>query len=533
MNMYQRQQMDWRAGVNEATRNEIVTQLFNAACEALPPDQRTQVEKNKLQELAKGYEKNIFEKSANQQQYLNEARSRLHSIQNRGKGVPMNNQPQMNAVNPQLTTITPGFNTLMNNSLPVGMTPQQITALLHNSQRLPPNQKAQVEQLAKNYYAQLQKQIPQNQLLHNFSSPAILNTLQQQLNSQPKPVEQPVTLNLPSNGKYDPEIIKKIIELHSIKKINLSEQNLAPNEKAAITSQMNSIKPAFQNIDVMIYDLYLLKDLDGGKDKLEKAIGMKKILQEQFKSMQKGIFYVKANVTAQMIKFLEDFQKFIDDQKKKEVEVKQSPKKATSVVADNKLKEKMESSLEMIIDRDFSSKPLEVDIKSIYGNDSFKYPQLNYVYLPKPAKSSVKFSALGLVRINPDDAQFLFGPCQISSTLEAETPETNLKTLFNVLDTPSLDQELETLSQTYSFQYSTKSFGKSVNVIITKPPSMISFTIPDLLEYRKYSRTKCVNIDVANGLAQETVNEIKNLVSDGKGITQCIEYLFPDIKSSI
>lgn len=66
MHMYQRQHLDWRAGVNDAARNEIVNKLFNAACEALPPDQRTQVEKNKLQELAKGYEKNIFEKSNSQ-----------------------------------------------------------------------------------------------------------------------------------------------------------------------------------------------------------------------------------------------------------------------------------------------------------------------------------------------------------------------------------------------------------------------------------------------------------------------------------
>ncbi|KAJ3259096.1 hypothetical protein HK103_002983 [Boothiomyces macroporosus] len=504
MHMYQRQHLDWRAGVNDAARNEIVNKLFNAACEALPPDQRTQVEKNKLQELAKGYEKNIFEKS--------------------------NSQPQMNNLAPQMTGIPAAFNPLMNIGVPGAMTPQQLTSLINNSQRLQPHQKAQVEQLAKNYYAQLQKQVPQNKLPQGFSNPTLMANLQQ-LNTTPqmsKPAEQPITLNLPPSGKYDPEIVKKIIELQASKNITINEQNLAPNEKVAISKQMTSLQPAFQNIDVMIYDLYLLKDIPGGKEKLEKAIGMKIILQQQYQSLPKGIFYVKANVTAQMMKFLEDFQKFIDEQKEKEVEVevKKSPKKGISKVADTELKEKMETSLEMILDRDFSSKPLEVDIKSIYGNDSFRYPQLNYANLPKPVKSAVKFSAL-------DDAHFLFGPCQISSTLDVETPETNLKTLFNVLDTPTLEQELESLSQTFDFQYSTKSFGKSVNVIISKTPVTVSFTIPNILEYAKYSRSKCMNIDVAKGISKEVQDGIKNLVVDGKGITPCVEYLFPDVKCSI
>ncbi|KAJ3270872.1 hypothetical protein HDV01_007343 [Terramyces sp. JEL0728] len=521
--------MDWRVGVGEATRNEIVNKLFNAACEALPPDQRTQVEKNKLQELAKGYEKNIFEKSGSQEQYILEARTRLQSIQNRGKGAPMNNRPQMNTVAPQAASMNPSFNPLA--TIPGGMTPQQVTALLANSQRLPPQQRAQMELFAKNYYAQLQKQPSATATLNkvgiqNFNNLAAMSNMQQNITSTPKHLEQPITLNLPATRKFDPEIVQKIIELQSSKKITLNEQNLPANEKVAISKQMGTIQSAFQNIDVMIYDLFLLKDLPGGKDKLEKAIGMKKILQEQYQSLPKGIYYVKANVTAQMIKFLEDFQKFIDEQKskEKEVEVKKSPKKSASNAADTELKEKMDSSLEMIIERDFATKPLEVNIKSIYGNDSFKYPQLHYANFPEPAKSAVRFSAL-------DDAQFLFGPCQISSTLEAVATDPNIKSLFNnVFDTPTLEQELETLSQTFGTQHSAKTFGKLVNVIISKSSTMISFTIPDILEYGKYSRSKCVNIDVTSGISTEAEAGIKKLVLDGKGISPCIEYLFPDVK---
>ena len=56
-------QSDWRLQVGDNLRNDICNRLYIAACQALPADQKTQLEETKLLTLAKNYEKQTFEKS--------------------------------------------------------------------------------------------------------------------------------------------------------------------------------------------------------------------------------------------------------------------------------------------------------------------------------------------------------------------------------------------------------------------------------------------------------------------------------------